>query len=107
MQSVTINGNSITIFQTFKLFSFFQVVRNLNGDEDNERKTFYSTSLICLNIGMDFVPKGCCLISVKCCNVKLPLKRKETYLRSTVSVALQPADRHCKGYMDAPAQENT
>ena len=95
MQSVTINGNSITIFQILKLFLVFQVMKNLNGNQDNEIKTFYSfTSLIRLNIQMVFVPKGCCLISVKCCNVKLPLKRKETYLRSTVSMAVLPADRH-------------
>lgn len=64
-------------------------------------------SLTHLNIQMVFIPKGCCLISVKCCNVKLPLKRKETYLRSTVNMALLPADRHWKGYMNAPARENT
>jgi len=64
-------------------------------------------SLIRLNIRMVFVPKGCCLTPVKRCKVKLPLKRKETYLRSTVSTALSPADWHRKGYMNAPARENT
>lgn len=63
MQSVTINGNSITIFQILKLFLVFQVLRNLSGDQGNERKTFYCfMSLIRLNIQMVFVPKGCCLV---------------------------------------------
>lgn len=44
---------------------------------------------------------------MKCCNVELPLKRKKTSLKSSVSMALLPADRHGKGYTNAPARENT
>lgn len=64
-------------------------------------------SLIHLNTWMFFVPKGSCLVSVKCCSVELPLKRKETYFRSAVSTALLPADRRWNGYMNASARENT
>lgn len=100
-----------TAWQSFKCLNsscVFQVMRNLNGQQDNDIKTCYCfVSLIHLNIQVFSVPKGSCLIPVKCCNVELPLKRKETYLRSTVSTALLPADRHWNGYMNAPAGENT
>lgn len=87
---------------------FFQVMRNFNGEQDNKIKPFYCfMSLIRLTIYITFVPKDCCLTSMECCNVQLPLKTKYTYLRSTVSMALYPADRHWKGYTNAPARENT
>lgn len=41
MQSVTITGNSLILFQTLKLLDFLQVMRNFNGEQDNKIKTFY------------------------------------------------------------------
>lgn len=94
MQSVTITGNSLTLFQTLKLL-FFQIMRNLNVEQDNKIKTFYCfMSLIRLNIYVTFVLRTAALTSVECCNVQLPLKTKYTYLRSTASMALYPAHRH-------------
>lgn len=107
-ESVTITGNILTLFQTLKLLVFFQVMRNFNGEQDNKIKPFYCfMSLIRLTIYITFVPKDCCLTSMECCHVQLPLKTKYTYLRSTVSMALYPADRHWKGYTNAPTRENT
>lgn len=54
MQSVTITGNSLILFQTLKLLDFLQVMRNFNGEQDNKIKLFTASVSNTLNYLYNF-----------------------------------------------------